>query len=96
VRSQPNLFALPVRRLLAYDEVAFELPKRFDKPQGWKLQAKSPKVGDLRVFGPRVHAEFDGRGCVRRYAEASSPLATALALLPFGPRALRLQDIFEA
>jgi hypothetical protein len=95
-RSQPNLFALPVRRLLVYEEVAFELPERFDKPQGWKLQAKSPKVGELYVFYPRAHAWFASRDCARRYAAASSRLAAALAFLPLGPRALRLQDIFEA
>lgn len=47
-------FALQMRQLLAYYEVEVELPERLNKPQGWKLQAKSPTVGTLQVFYPRT------------------------------------------
>lgn len=47
------LLQLQARQLVAYYQVEVELPARLDKPQTWKMQAKSPKVGDLIVFYPR-------------------------------------------
>jgi von Willebrand factor type A domain len=48
------LLALQLRQLVAYYDVKVELPEPINKPQGWKLQAKSPKLGDLVAFYPRT------------------------------------------
>jgi hypothetical protein len=48
------LLALELRQLVAYYEVKVELPEPINKPQNWKLQAKSPKLGDLVAFYPHT------------------------------------------
>jgi hypothetical protein len=48
------LLELQMRQLVAYYRVEVELPESLVTPQGWKLQAKSPKLGNLTVFYPRT------------------------------------------